>query len=258
MGGRKPKEYTELGKESPKAAIVKKSIGEKKKEVKKVPKAVKEPVETPKAPVHKKPVKKRSARYLEKLKLVDKKREYPVSEAIKIVKQLSMSGFEGGVEVHIRLKLGKKGEEEQLRGKVVFPSGQIKPQKVVVATPEAIKEIERDKLDFDILLARPENLSDLAKVAKFLGPKGKMPSVKSQTVVKDPEKTLQDIQKGLTFWKADTQGNIHLLIGKTGWSDEKILENLKAFLQVLPKNKILSFYLAPSIGPSVKVNLDSI
>lgn len=255
MGERKPKDYMELGKEKTvappkeKTQISKKEAGETKE------------FERPlaKTPAAKKTVpKKRSSRYLEKRKLVDKKREYPLAEAVKLVKQLSISGFEGGVEAHIQLKLGKKGEEEQLRGKVNFPSGLVKTQKTVVVSPEIIKEIEQGKLNFDILLARPDDLPTLAKVAKILGPKGKMPSVKSHTVVADPKKTLKEIEKGLTFWKADSQGVVHLLVGKISWSEEKILENIKVFFQTLPKNKILSFHLAPTIGPSVKVSLNSI
>ena len=120
---------------------------------------------------------------------------------------------------------------------------------------DIIAKIKANKLDFDILVAVPSVMPKLAAVAKILGPKGLMPSPKTGTVVENTAEAAAEFKIGKVEYKQDDQKNIHMGIGKISWGKEKIKENLETIIKVLPKNKILAFYLTSTMGPSVKMEL---
>lgn len=206
------------------------------------------------------PKKTRSAKYLKHVEMVEKGKLYNLEEAIELVKKLSISKYDGSVEIHVRLNAKKaKGSTESSRGIFHLPHGSGKEKKVVVLTEDKIEEIAKTKkIDFDIALASPELMPKVARIAKILGPKGKMPDPKAGTVTTDTDKTIAEINSGKVEYRIDSTNNVHQLIGKVSWSTEKLLENAKAVLGSLPKNRMASVFFTASVAPSVPVDLSVI
>lgn len=201
--------------------------------------------------------KTKSKRYLKMSFLVDKTKRYPLEEAVELVKKTSMARFDASVEIHIKLlekKGKKKGPEDSGRGIFHLPNGLGKELKVVILDEKMADEIfTSKKVNFDVAIAKPDLMQKLGKIAKILGPKGKMPNSKFGTVSDDPEKAREDILSGKVEYKADTGGVIHQMVGKVSWEDEKIKENILSVLQSLPKTRIESVSVASTMGPGVKV-----
>jgi large subunit ribosomal protein L1 len=195
------------------------------------------------------PLRLRGKKYRAVISKVDRSKQYPVAEAIALVKELSISKFDGAVEVHIKVK------GDAVRGTVVLPHGTGKTKKVAVADEETIEAITAGKIDFDVLIATPAQMPKLAKLAKVLGPKGLMPSPKAGTVTDDIEKVKAEISGGRVEYRADKTGVVHLAIGRISFSDEQLLENYSTLESVLISHKIQSISIAPTMGPAVKVTL---
>ena len=196
----------------------------------------------------------RSKKYLDAKSVIDRNKYYPVDEAFDLVKKTSYSKFAGSVEVHIRLEPSKK--KESVRGLVQLPHGTGKELKAAVIDEKMIEEIIKNKTtDYDILLVTPEMMPKIAKIAKILGPQGKMPNPKSGTVSANPEKSLEEIKKGKTEFKADKQGIIHLVIGKTSWESGKLRDNFKVIVNALQGQKLQSATVCATMGPGIKLAL---
>ncbi len=194
------------------------------------------------------------AKHREVSQLVDKTKSYSLAEALELIKKVAYTKFDGSVDVHVRLTSTKKADEA-VRGTVVLPHGTGRERKVVIVTEEMIEKIEKGWLDFDVAVATPEMMPKLAKLAKILGPKGLMPNPKSGTVSTEPEKVAEELKGGRVEFKSDSLNNIHQVIGKVSWDDQKLTENFQALVAALPKNRLKSLALAPTMGPSVKVSL---
>ena len=197
----------------------------------------------------------RSKKYQEVYALIDHTKKYDVSEAFELVKKTSLTKFDGNVEVHIRV-LGKSGKPETLRGLFKYPHSTGKSIKVVILDDKVAAEIEKTgKAEADIYLAKPADMPKIAKLAKILGPKGKMPNPKSGTITNDPEKTKKDLETGQVEFKTDSYGNIHQSLGKVS-ADSKILEeNFQTLLAALPRDRVVSITLHATMGPGIKVQL---
>lgn len=193
----------------------------------------------------------RSARYKQVLALVDRKKGYGLEDAIGLVKKSSYSKFDGTVELHVKT-IAKKGQDP-IRALVTLPAGMVKSPKVVVASEALVQEIEKGKLNFDIILSTPEMMPKLAKVAKILGPKGLMPNPKAGTVVGDPQKAIEEINKGRTEIRQDPLGNIHAAVGKVSWEIEKLKQNIAAVLRAVPTPRVDRITLTATMSPGVKV-----
>lgn len=195
----------------------------------------------------------RSKKYHELKALIAVKEKYDISEALELVKKTSMTKFDGNVEVHIRLA-GKMGKPEQARGLLQYPFSTGRKISVVILDEKIIDEIaESKKIAADIYLVTPALMPKAAKLAKILGPKGKMPNPKAGTITTDPEKTKKDLEGGQTEYKTDNGGNIHQIIGKISGKAGDLAENFKTLLAVLPLDKVQSIHLCATMGPSVKV-----
>lgn len=195
----------------------------------------------------------RSKKYQELKALVDQKQKYEIKEALELVKKTSLTKFDGNVEVHIRL-LGKSGKPEQVRGLLQYPHSTGKKISVVILDDKIIEEIEKTKkVDADIYLTTPAMMPKVAKLAKILGPKGKMPNPKAGTITDDPEKTMKDLAGGQVEYKTDNTGNLHQVIGKVSGKPEDLEENLKVLISALPTEKIVSANLCATMGPSIKI-----
>lgn len=230
-----------------------------------ITKASKEEVKSKKT---KKPgrAKQRSKAYLEKLALVDPNTKYPLKEAVELVKQLSLSKFDGSVELHANTKsLGIRGllSLPFATGKkltiMAFGDGAKDCGADLVGTDETIEEIKAGKVNFDILITTPDWMAKLAPAAKVLGPKGLMPNPKNNTITTDLRKTVEEFQAGKTEYKTESKALvIHLNIGKISQPEEELSQNVKAFYTVVGKSRVTKMTLTPTMGPSVKLDLSSI
>lgn len=195
-----------------------------------------------------------SVKHQEAIAQVDKKKTYSLAEAIELVKKTSYTKFDGSVDVHVRLTTAKKNDDA-VRGTVTLPHGTGRERRVVIITEEMIEKIEKGWTDFDVAVATPDMMPKLAKLAKVLGPKGLMPNPKSGTVTPEPEKVAEELKGGRVEFKADSLNNIHQPIGKVSWDAAKLTENFQTFVGALPKSRIKSVTLAPTMGAGVKVAL---
>lgn len=181
---------------------------------------------------------------------------YPLEEAVKLVKQGKKAKFDESIEVHLKLGIDTKKGDQGVRATAILPYGIGKTKKIAVITTEnkrkeaeaagadivggeemieAIKQT--GKLDFDILVSTPDMMKNLAKIAKILGPRGLMPSPKSETVTANLSKTISELKKGKLNFKNDDTGNIHQVIGKMSFDENKISENFKVFIEEVKKAK---------------------
>jgi len=212
----------------------------------------------------------------------DKMKSYSLEEAIKLTKELSKTKFDASVEVHLRLGINPKKGDQQIRSAVSLPHGTGKTVKVAAfVSPDKEKEVKAagadfvggedliaeikktEKTDFQVAVAEPAVMRDLAQIAKILGTRGLMPSPKNETVTPDPAKAVTELKKGKVSFKNDDTGNVHVTIGKVSFDDAKLKENFEVLLDTIKKLKpasakgiyIQSLTLSSSMGPGVKVEL---
>ena len=202
----------------------------------------------------------RSKKYQEVAPLVDRNKVYQLNEAIELVKKVSVSKFDGTIELHMVIAKKKtKGSTESARGVLHLPHGPVKAKKIVVLDEDMIEEIAKTKkVDFDIAVASPSLMPKVAKIAKILGPQGKMPDPKAGTVTDDVEKVKAELNSGRTDFRIDPSNIVHLPIAKISWEDKNIAENIKVAIAHYPVNRIGSAYITPTIGPSIKLDHKSI
>ena len=224
---------------------------------------------------------KKSKKYVEASKKVEKTKAYTLEEAVKLVKETSITNFDSSVEIAIRLNLDTKKADQQLRGATVLPNGTGKTKKVLViakgAQAEAAKEagadyvgdmdmltkIEKENwFDFDTMIATPDMMPALGRIGKILGPKGLMPNPKTGTVTMDTKKAVEEVKKGRVEYRTDSYGNVHALIGKVSFDTDKLVENLNSFVSLINKSKpatvkgkyILNISVSSTMGPGIKID----
>ena len=216
------------------------------------------------------PKKHRSQKYQKALSEVDKSKNYPIIQAIDIVKKLSYSKFNGTLEAHINTaQTGLHGfvslpfvAGRKLRI-LTFGEGADQSGAGFVGTDSTIDDISKGKIDFDIIVTTPEWMPKLARVAGVLGPKGLMPNPKNGTITTPSadglKKAVESFQAGKTEYNSEPKAYvIHLALGKLDQPAEELSENVKTLLQTIGKSRIKKVTLAPTIGPSVKLDLNSI
>jgi large subunit ribosomal protein L1 len=228
--------------------------------------------------------KMKGKKYINSVSKIDKTKAYSLEEAVKLVKETSTSKFDETIEVAIRLNVDIKKVEQQLRGALVLPHGTGKTKKVlVVAKGDRAKEAEKagadyvgaeeilqkiDKenwIDFDIIISTPDMMPALGKLGKILGPKGLMPNPKVGTVTVDVAKAVGDVKKGKVEYKTDSFGNVHSIVGKASFDENKLLDNLKSFVETITKSKpstvkgqyIKNISISSTMGPGIKLDLNS-
>lgn len=227
---------------------------------------------------------KKGKKYVEASSKVDKTKSYSIEEAIALAKETTVTNFDSSVELALRLNLDTKKADQQLRGAVVLPNGTGKTKKVlVIAKGEAAKaaeaagadyvgdvnyleKIEKENwFDFDTMIATPDMMPLLGKLGRVLGPKGLMPNPKTGTVTMDTKTAVEDVKKGRVEYRTDSYGNVHVLIGKVSFDNEKLVENLKAFVSLILKTKpavvkgkyILNVSVSTTMGPGIKIDANS-
>jgi len=229
-------------------------------------------------------MRKQSKKYTEAVSKIEKNKLYSAVDAIKLAKETSIAKFDASVEVAMKLNLDTKKSDQQLRGAVVLPNGTGKSKKVLVIAKgdnakiateagadyvgdtDMLTKIEKENwFDFDVIIATPDMMAQLGKLGKVLGPKGLMPNPKTGTVTTDVKKAIDDVKKGRVEYRTDSYGNVHGLIGKVSFDDEKLLENLKAFVDVIIKSKpttvkgtyVKNISVTTTMGPGIKIDINS-
>lgn len=223
-------------------------------------------------------------KYVEASSKLDKNKAYTLEEAVKLVKETSVTKFDSTVEVAIKLNIDAKKNDQNLRGSFVLPNGTGKTKRVlVIAKGDAAAKAKAagaefvgdkdmiDKIanenwfDFDVIVATPDMMPELGKIGKVLGPKGLMPNPKTGTVTTDVEKAVNDINKGMIAYKNDSYGNIHSIIGKVSFDETKLAENLKYVVTTVAKAKpstvkgqfISNISISTTMGPGIKLDKNS-
>jgi len=238
-----------------------------------------------------KTAKKSSKKEIKKTKMVkkvdnsaiyDRLKTYSIEEALEIVKKLTKTKFDASVEVHFRLGINTKKGDQQVRGAVSLPNGTGKTVKVAAfVSPEnekavkaagadfaggdeLIAEIKKtEKTDFQVAIAEPALMKNLAVIAKILGTRGLMPSPKNDTVTTNPAKTVEELKKGKISFKNDDTANVHTVIGKASFDTKKLIENYQTLLETIKKAKpasskgtfIKNISVSSSMSAGVKVSL---
>jgi len=212
----------------------------------------------------------------------EKEKTYSIEQAIELTKKLAKTKFDASVEAHFKLGIDPKKGEQQIRSTVSLPHGTGKTIKVAAfVSPEKEKEVKKagadyiggedliaeikksEKTDFQIAVAEPALMKDLAKIAKILGTRGLMPSPKNDTVAPDPAKAVAELKKGKVSFRNDDTGNVHTVIGKVSFDSKKLQENYNILLEAIKKAKpasskgtyVKNISLSSSMGPGIKVEI---
>ncbi|MDA2936117.1 50S ribosomal protein L1 [Patescibacteria group bacterium AH-259-L05] len=224
----------------------------------------------------------RSKRYQKIKSKLDKNRVYTLDEALDFISMHARAKFDESIETNFILGIDPKKSEQQVRGSTTLPHDIGKKKKIAAfVSPEKTKEakdagadvvggqdlIEKikktKKCDFDIAIAEPTIMKDLAHIAKILGPRGLMPSPKTETITTDIKGTINELSKGKLFFKNDAGGGIHVVIGKVSWKEDKIKDNFNTIVEAVKKAKppkikdkfIKNIVLASTMGPGFKISL---
>jgi large subunit ribosomal protein L1 len=212
-------------------------------------------------------------------KAYDKNKVYTVEEGLKIVKDNAKAKFDETVELHVKLGIDTKKADQQVRSTVALPHGTGKTKRIAVIAKgehaqeaqkagadkvgceDIVDEVLKGTIDFDVLVATPDTMKDLAKAAKILGPRGLMPNPKSGTVTFDLANTIKALKAGRIEFKADAYGIVHAIIGKASFDAAKLTENAKAVLETILRVKpstskgvyVQSISVSSTMGPGVYV-----
>lgn len=233
-----PAEATEAPKQEVKADVEKKEV--------------KKPAAKPRANIS-----KHSAKYLAVVKEVDRNKKYTLSEALTLLEKLKYTKFDETVELHINTT------ERGVSGSFVLPHGTGKETKVVIANQSAdpkhveelVKQIEAGQINFDVLVATPNTMPKLARVAKVLGPRGLMPNPKNGTVTPKPEEVAKKFAGGQINFKTEAKFPLlHLSVGKLSFGEQKLADNIKVALQAIQPKQIKNITLKSTMSPGIKLD----
>jgi len=224
---------------------------------------------------------KRSKKYEEASKLVDRSTVYDIEEAVSLVKETAKANFDETVEAAFRLGVDPKKADQQIRGAMVLPHGTGKTQRVLVfakgekakeaeaagadyvGETEYIEKINQGWFDFDVIVATPDMMAEVGKLGRVLGPKGLMPNPKTGTVTFEVEKAVNEIKAGKVEYRVDKSSNIHVPIGKASFDKDKLAENFKALVEQIVKVKpqsakgtyLKNVSITSTMGPGIKVDV---
>jgi large subunit ribosomal protein L1 len=223
---------------------------------------------------------KRGKRYAAARARIDREKQYPPLEAIRILKELEAARFDETVEVHFRLGLNVRHADEQLRGTLMLPHGTGKDVRVavfaegekareaeeagadVVGSADLAQRIEDGFLDFDVAIATPDMMGVVGRLGRVLGPRGLMPNPKTGTVTFEVGKAVADAKAGKLEYRTDRGANVHVAIGKKSFDERKLLENYATLIEEIVRAKpaaakgryIKGITLTTTMGPGLHVD----
>jgi large subunit ribosomal protein L1 len=209
---------------------------------------------------------------------VDRTREYPIPEAVALVKDSSFAKFDETVDVAVNLGVDPRHADQVVRGTVVLPHGTGKSVRVLVITQgdrvreaeaagadfvgiEYIQKIKDGWLDTDVIVATPDVMGQLGALGRVLGPRGLMPNPKAGTVTMDVTKAVREIKAGKIEFRVDKTGNVHAPVGKVSFSSGQLADNVQAFMDTIARVKpaaakgtyIRSATVSSTMGPGVRL-----
>lgn len=240
--------------------------------------AAPEKVSGPK-PVTRSRLERRGKNYREAYAKIEKGKAYSLKEAVELAIATSPVKFDATLEMHFRLGVDPRQADQNIRSTVTLPAGTGKDIRVAVFAPldvckaakaagadiaedeEFTKRLEKEQLDFDVLISTPQYMPKLGKFARLLGPKGLMPNPKAGTVTTDIEKAVKEAKAGKIEYRVDKQAIVHVGLGKVSFGADKLMENINAFTESLKSQKpasikgqyVKSVYMTTSMGPSILV-----
>lgn len=223
---------------------------------------------------------RRSRRFKEITKEVDRNKKYSLIEAIELTKKLANAKYDESVDLAIKLNIDPQKQDQMVRGTSNLPHGTGKTKKILVLTKgekekeareagadyvgleEYIEKIKSGWLDFDCVIATPDTMSEVGRLGKILGPKGLMPSPKTQTVTFEVGNQVKAFKKGKVEFKTDKGGCIHVPVGRVSFDTKKLEENILAFIEDLLSAKpagvkgqfIKTITISSTIGPGIKID----
>ena len=212
--------------------------------------------------------------------LFDREHEYSPAEAVRLLKEMQTAKFDETVEVHFRLGLNVRHADEQLRGTLMLPHGTGKEATVavfaegekakeaqeagadVVGSADLAKRVEEGFTDFDVAIATPDQMGNVGKLGRILGPRGLMPNPKTGTVTMDVAKAVRDAKAGKLEYRTDRGACVHVAIGKKSFDQRQLVENYAALLDEIVKAKpaaakgryIRQITLATTMSPGIRVD----
>lgn len=217
-------------------------------------------------------------------KKIDRDKIYSLAEAMALVKTVNLTKFDASVDIHVRLGIDPRKADQALRGTVSLPHGTGKTKKVLVMSTadregeamaagadyfgleEYIKKFQDGWLDVDVIIATPNVMAQLGKVARVLGPRGLMPNPKTGTVTVNIADAVSEVKKGKIAFRVDKTGIVHAGVGRVSFSSEQLIENANELIQTLVKMKpssskgtyMKSLTIASTMSPGIKVDTKSI
>jgi large subunit ribosomal protein L1 len=220
-------------------------------------------------------------KFKEAAKLIDKDKVYTLEEALDLATKTNITKFDSTVELHVNLGVDPRQADQNVRGTVTLPEGTGKSVRVaviaetdddkkasaagadLVGAEKILTALSKEKIDFDVLVATPNQMPKLAKFAKLLGPKGLMPNPKSGTVTPDVAKAVKESKAGRVEYRVDSAGIIHLGIGKVSFGTEKLLNNAQLVVGAIKAAKpatlkgtyIKATHVTTTMGPSIKTQI---
>jgi len=238
---------------------------------KEAPKPVKTPTRTR--------LERAGKKYRDVAGLIEKDKEYSLAEALALAVKTSPAKFDATVELHVRLGVDPRQADQNVRDNLVLPEGTGKSVRVavfaegddaaaakkagadIVGTDDLLKDLDKGKIDFDILIATPAQMAKLGKYARVLGPKGLMPNPKSGTVTPDVAKAVVQSKAGRVEYRVDSTGIVHLGVGKVSFGIDKLDTNTRAVFASIKAakpssikgNYVRGIHLSTTMGPSMRV-----
>ena len=220
---------------------------------------------------------KHGKKYQEAVKKIDRTKEYALSEATALIKEIAFAKFDESVELHVRLTLKKS---QSVRDTVVLPNQFAAEKRILVfakgdkaqealdagatyvGDADLIEKVRSGWMDFDVAVATPDMMKDVGRLGPILGRRGLMPNPKTQTVTMDLKGALAELRKGRTEFRSDKTGVVHMTVGKVSMDPEKVAENASVALKEIVRRKpadakgdfVQSVAVATTMGPGVMID----